>query len=77
MVMSLARLESKKDYAGEVQQQLGIKTRPLVRESVLYEQTPNCIKIIKKKKKSWSWVSDGCLTPRQNFPLLVDRQSEF
>jgi hypothetical protein len=50
--------------AGEGQQ-----TSPLVREGVRHQQTRNSLAVI----KIWSWVPNGCLTPRETGRLTVDR----
>jgi hypothetical protein len=41
-----------------------LQTRPLVREGGTKYQTRNCLKKISRRKKSWSRVPGGCLTPR-------------
>jgi hypothetical protein len=38
------------------------------------KQTRNCLKEISRRKKNWSRVLDGCLTPRQAGRLTVGRK---
>jgi hypothetical protein len=45
------------------------QTRPLVRESAPYQQTRNCLIVI----RILSWTPDGGLTPRQTGRLTVGR----
>jgi hypothetical protein len=45
------------------------QTRPLVRESTLYQQTRNCLKIT----TIWSWAPEGCFIPRKTGRLTVGR----
>jgi hypothetical protein len=40
-----------------------VDSGPLVREGATTLQTRNCLKEIKRRKKNWSQVPDGRLTP--------------
>jgi hypothetical protein len=51
-----------------------LQTRPLVREGATKLQTRNCLKEISWRKKNWSQVSDGRLTPGQTGRLTVGRK---
>jgi hypothetical protein len=46
-----------------------LQTRPLVREGTTKQQTRNCLKKISRRKKNWSRVSDGRLTPRHRLTV--------
>jgi hypothetical protein len=76
MVVSSAGLRPKSDCSGKAQKQLKSKlqTRPLVREGDTKQQTRRCLKEISRRKKNWSNVPDGRLTPRQTGRLTVDRK---
>jgi hypothetical protein len=66
-------LRPKSDCSGKAQKQLysNLQTRPLVREGITKLQTRNCLKEISRRKKNWSQVPDGRLTPGQTGPLTV------
>jgi hypothetical protein len=51
-----------------------LQTRPLVREGATTLQTRNCLKEISWRKKNWSQVADGRLTPGQTGRLTVGRK---
>jgi hypothetical protein len=51
-----------------------LQTRPLVREGATKLQTRNCLKEISRRKKNWSQVPDGRLTPGQTDRLTVGRK---
>jgi hypothetical protein len=51
-----------------------LQTHPLVREGATKLQTRNCLKEISRRKKNWSQVPDGCLTPGQTGQLTVGRK---
>jgi hypothetical protein len=42
---------------------------PLIRETAPYQQTRNCLTVM----KIWSWDPDGCIIPRQTGRLTVGR----
>jgi hypothetical protein len=44
------------------------QTHPLICEGAPHQQTHNCLTVI----KIWSWIPDGCLTPRQTGQLTID-----
>jgi hypothetical protein len=73
MVLSSAGLRPKSDCSGKAQKQFysKLQTRPLVREGATKLQTPSCLKEISRRKKNWSRVPDGRLTPRQTGRLTV------
>jgi hypothetical protein len=48
-----------------------LQTCPLVREGAKKLQTRNCLKEISRRKKNWSQVPDGRLTPGQTGRLTV------
>jgi hypothetical protein len=48
-----------------------LQTRPLVREGATKLQTRNYLKEISRRKKNWSQVPDGRLTPGQTGRLTV------
>jgi hypothetical protein len=75
MVVCSAGLGPKSDCSGKAQKQLNSKlqTRPLVRESATKQQTRSCLKEISRRKKNWSRVPDGRLTPRRTGRLIVGR----
>jgi hypothetical protein len=77
MAVSSAGLRPKSDCSGKAQKQLHnkLQTRPLVRESATKLQTRNCLKEISRRKKNWSQVPDGRLTPGQTGRLTVGRKS--
>jgi hypothetical protein len=50
-----------------------LQIRPLVREGAAKYQTRNCLKKISRRKKNWTRVTDGCLTPRRTGRLIVGR----
>jgi hypothetical protein len=76
MVVSSAGPRPKSDCSGKAQKQLNrkLQTRPLVREGATKQQTRSCLKEISRRKKNWSWVPDGRLTPRQSGRLTVGRK---
>jgi hypothetical protein len=51
-----------------------LQTRPLFREGATKLQPRNCLKEISRKKKNWSQVPDGRLTPEQTGWLTVSRK---
>jgi hypothetical protein len=51
-----------------------LQTRPLFREGAIKLQTRNCLKEISRRKKNWSQVPDGRLTPGQTGRLPVGRK---
>jgi hypothetical protein len=59
-----------------VQKQLysNLQTRPLVRKGVTNLQNRKCRKEISRRKKNWSQVPDGRLTPGQTGRLTVGRK---
>jgi hypothetical protein len=71
--VSSAGLRSKNDCSGEAQKQVysNLQARPLVREGATKLQTRNCLKEISWRKKNWSQVPDGRLTPGQTGRLTV------
>jgi hypothetical protein len=73
MAVSSAGLRPKSDCSGKTQKQLysNLQTRPLVRQGATKLQTCNCIKEISRRKKNWSQVPDGRLTPGQAGRLTV------
>jgi hypothetical protein len=73
MAVSSVGLRPKSDCSGKVQKQLysNLQTRPLVREGATKLQTRNCLKEIPRRKKNWSQVPDGRLTPGQTGRLTV------
>jgi hypothetical protein len=50
-----------------------LQTRPLIREDATKLQTQNSLKKISRRKKNWSRVPDGRLTPRRTGRLIVGR----
>jgi hypothetical protein len=74
--VSSAGLRPKSDSSGMAQKQLynNLQTRPLVREGTTKLQTRNCLKEISRRKKNWSQVPDGRLTPGQTGRLTVGRK---
>jgi hypothetical protein len=54
-----------------------LQTRPLVREGATKEQTRSCLKEISSRKKIWSRVPDGRLTPRQTDRLTFGLKFNF
>jgi hypothetical protein len=49
-------------------------TRPLVREGAANLQNRKCLNEISRRKKNWSQVPDGRLTPGQTGRLTVGRK---
>jgi hypothetical protein len=76
MAVSSAGLRPKSYCSGKAQKQLysNLQTRPLVREGATKLQTHNCLKEISRRKKNWSQVPDGRLTPGQIGRLTVGRR---
>jgi hypothetical protein len=76
MVVSSAGLRPKSDCSGKAQKQLysNLQTRPQVREGATKLQTRNCLKEISRRKKIWSQVQNGRLTPGQIGRLTVGRK---
>jgi hypothetical protein len=76
MVVSSAGLGPKSDCSGKAQKQLYSKlhTRPIVREGATKLQTRRCLKEIRRRKKNWSRVPDGRLTPGQTGRLTIGRK---
>jgi hypothetical protein len=76
MAVSSAGLRLKCDCSGKAQKQLysKLQTRPLVRESATKQQSRSCLKEISWRKKNWSKVPDGRLTPGQTGRLTVGRK---
>jgi hypothetical protein len=74
--MSSAGLRPKSDCSGKAHKQLynNLQTRPLVREGATKLQIRNCLKEISRRKKNWSQVPDGRLTPGQTGRLTVSRK---
>jgi hypothetical protein len=74
--VSSAGLRPKSDCSGKAQKQLysNLQTRPLVREGATNLQTRKCLKEIARRKKNWSQVPDGRLTPGQTGRLTVGRK---
>jgi hypothetical protein len=74
--MSSAGLRPKSDCSGKAQKQLysKLQTHPLVREGATKLRTRNCLKEISRKKKNWSQVLNGRLTPGQTGRLTVGRK---
>jgi hypothetical protein len=74
--VSSAGLRSKSDCSGKTQKQLysKLQTRPLVREGATKLQIRNCLIEISWRKKNWSQVPDGRLTPGQTGRLTVGRE---
>jgi hypothetical protein len=77
--VSSAGLRPKSDCSGKAQKQLysNLQTRPLVREGATNLQTRKCLKEISKRKKNWSQVPDGRLTPGQTGRLTVGRKLTY
>jgi hypothetical protein len=75
MAVSSAGLRPKSDFSGKAQNQLysKLQTRPLVREGAEKLQKRNCPKNISMRKKNWSRLPDGRLTPRLTGRLTVGR----
>jgi hypothetical protein len=73
MAVSSAGLRPKSDCSGKAQKQLhsNLQTRPLVREGATKLQTGKCLKEIPRRKKNWSQVPYGRLTPGQTSRLTV------
>jgi hypothetical protein len=73
MAVTSAGLRPKSDCSGKAQEKLysKLQTRPLVREGATKLQTHNCLKKISRRKKNWSQVPDGRLTPGQTGRLTV------
>jgi hypothetical protein len=73
MAVSSAGLRPKSDCSGNAQKQLysNLQTLHLVREGATKLQTHNCLKEISRRKKNWSQVPDGRLTPGQTGRLTV------
>jgi hypothetical protein len=76
MAVSSAGLRPKSDCSGKAQKQLYSKlhSRPLLREGVTKVHTRNCLQEISSRKKNWSQVPDGRLTPGQTGRLTVGRK---
>jgi hypothetical protein len=76
MAVSSAGLRLKCDSSGKAQKHLysKLQTRPLVREGATKQQSRSCLKEISWRKKNWSNVPDGCLTPGQTGRLTVGRK---
>jgi hypothetical protein len=76
MAVSSAGLRAKSDCSGKAQMQLysNLQTRPLVREGATKLQTHSLLKEISRRKKNWSQVPDGRLTPGQTGRLIVGRK---
>jgi hypothetical protein len=76
MAVSSAGLRPKNDCSNKDQKQLysKLQTRPLVIEGASKYQTRNCLKEISRRKKNWSRVADGRLTPGQTGRLTVGRK---
>jgi hypothetical protein len=76
MAVSSEGLGPKSECSGKDQKQLynKLQTRPLVREGATKYHTRRCLKEISRRKKNWSRVSDGRLTPRQTGRLTVGRK---
>jgi hypothetical protein len=76
MAVSFAGLRLKSDCSGKAQKQLfsKLQTRPLVREGATKYQSRSCVKEISWRKKNWSQVPDGRLTPGQTGRLTVGRK---
>jgi hypothetical protein len=74
--VSSAGLRPKSDCSGKAQKQLysNLQTRPLVREGATNLQNRKCLKEISWRKKNWSQVPDGRLTPGQTGRLTVGRK---
>jgi hypothetical protein len=74
--VSSAGLRPKSDCSGKAQKQLysNLQTRLLVTEGATKLQTHNCLKEISWRKKNWSQVPDGRLTPGQTVRLTVGRK---
>jgi hypothetical protein len=74
--VSSAGLRPKSDCSGKAQKQLysNLQTSPLVREVATKLQTRNCLKEISRRKKNWSQVLDGRLTPGRTVRLSVGRK---
>jgi hypothetical protein len=51
-----------------------LQTRPLVREGATKQQSRSCLQKISWRKKNWSKVPDGRLTPGQTGRLNVGRK---
>jgi hypothetical protein len=73
--VSSAGLRPKSGCSSKAQKQLysNLQSRPLVREGATKLQTRNCLKEISRRKKNWSRVPDGRLTPGQTGRLTVGR----
>jgi hypothetical protein len=76
MAVSSTGLQPKSDCSGKAQKQLysNLQTRPLVREGGTNLQNQKCLKEISKRKRNWSQVPDGRLTPGQTGRLTVGRK---
>jgi hypothetical protein len=76
MVVSSVELRPKSDCSGKAQNQFysKLQTRPLVREGATKYQRRSCLKEISRRKRNWSRVPDGRLTPRQVGRLTVGRK---
>jgi hypothetical protein len=55
--MSPVGLRSEKGCTGDARQKLKLQTRLLVKEGAPYQQTRNCLKIIKEKRRKIGWGS--------------------
>jgi hypothetical protein len=76
MAVSSAGLRPKSDCSRKAQKQLyrKLQARPLVREGATKLQTRNGRQEISRRKKNWSQVLDGRLTPGQTGRLTVGRK---
>jgi hypothetical protein len=74
--VSSAGFRLKSDCSSKAQRQFNSKlqTRPLVSEGVTKYQSRSCLKEISWRKKNWSQVPDGRLTPGQTGRLTVSRK---
>jgi hypothetical protein len=74
--VSSAGLRPKSNCSGKALKQLysNLQTRPLVREGATNLQTRKCLKEISRRKKNWSQVSDGRLTPGHTDRLTIGRK---
>jgi hypothetical protein len=73
MFMCLVGLRPEKGCAGSTQQKLKTTDPTSLQRGRPTLLICNCIKIIKERKKNWSGVLDGCLTPRQTGRLTIGR----
>jgi hypothetical protein len=74
--VSSAGLRLRSDCSGKAQKQFNsqLQTRPLVREGATKQQSRSCLRKISWRRKNWSQVPDGRLTPGRTGRLTVGRK---